>query len=213
MNKNSHSDIDIDILTSYYIINIVNIKRLWIWISSFFFFKTTLVPFKRAKVYDLQLHLQKSEYNWKVHFISEINSRKETVVYSRFITYEVKCFRPFSVLILMITAHENQKSSFSTYQNRSKTGFMTQKCRPSENDVHSHDQNLFSAPFGCITAAWRRHQAHTHVTGGSGAVVFCWERNPPPPDVTNSIKVFRLKQNSSWIVLFFIRMFDVCFSF
>lgn len=39
---------------------------------------------------------------------------------------------------------------------------MTQKCRPSENDVHSHDQNLFSAPFGCITAAWRRHHGpHT----------------------------------------------------
>ena len=68
------------------------------------------------------------------------------------------------------------------------------------------DQNLFSAPFGCITASQQRGgdtTAHTHVTSGSGAVVFCWERNLTPPDVTNRIKVFRLKQNSSWIVFFF----------
>ena len=77
MNKNSHSDIDIEILTSYYIINIVNIKRLWVWIFSFFFFKTTLGPFKRAKVYDLQLHLQKSEYPWKVlSFLKSIQEVK-----------------------------------------------------------------------------------------------------------------------------------------
>ncbi len=61
----------------------------------------------------VQVHLKKLEYREKVHFFYCNISKRETFIYSRFITCKVKHFKSFYfifVLIWMIRAYSQRKS-------------------------------------------------------------------------------------------------------
>lgn len=59
--------------------------------------------------YDMQIHLKKCEYRGKVQYFNQLFKKVKILLHSRLITRKLKCFKHFSVLILIIMADSSKK--------------------------------------------------------------------------------------------------------